>query len=155
MSYNREATRAYAEKWAYLRNPAYYNFEEIGGDCTNFVSQCIYAGGLPMNYTKTFGWYYNSANDRAPAWSGVQFLYNFLISNKNAGAKGKECEIFDCEIGDVVQLSFDGKNFTHSMIVTAIRKPFRLLVATHSLDSYNRPLDTWEYKSARYIKITN
>ena len=33
----------YARKWAFSRNPAYYDFENIGGDCTNFVSQCLYA----------------------------------------------------------------------------------------------------------------
>jgi hypothetical protein len=34
MEYNREATVAYAREWALTRNPAYYDFEEIGGDCT-------------------------------------------------------------------------------------------------------------------------
>ena len=33
----------YAGKWAYGRNPAYFDFDGLGGDCTNFISQCIYA----------------------------------------------------------------------------------------------------------------
>ena len=36
--YNRTAAVNYARKWALGRNPAYYDFEEIGGDCTNFAS---------------------------------------------------------------------------------------------------------------------
>lgn len=66
--YNRFAAVAYARTWATSRNPAYYNFEEIGGDCTNFASQCIYAGARIMNYTPTFGWYYRSSYDRSPSW---------------------------------------------------------------------------------------
>ena len=39
MEYNRNAAIAYAKKWAYKRNPNYYNFDLNGGDCTKFVSQ--------------------------------------------------------------------------------------------------------------------
>ncbi len=52
--YNRDVVAEYAYKWAFRRNPEYYNFDSIGGDCTNFVSQCIFAGAGVMNYTDTF-----------------------------------------------------------------------------------------------------
>lgn len=45
--YDREKAVAYAHKWAYGRNPAYADFSAMGGDCTNFLSQCLHAGGLP------------------------------------------------------------------------------------------------------------
>lgn len=44
LPYNRVAAVEYAQKWAFLRNPKFFNFDGLGGDCTNFVSQCIYAG---------------------------------------------------------------------------------------------------------------
>ena len=44
IQYNRTATYEYAKKWAYTRNPKYYSFDNIGGDCTIFISQCIYEG---------------------------------------------------------------------------------------------------------------
>ena len=47
--YNREAAVDYARRWAMGRNPAYFDFEEIGGDCTNFASQCLFAGAKVMN----------------------------------------------------------------------------------------------------------
>ena len=37
--YDRERAVAYAHQWAYSRNPAYYDFSVLGGDCTNFISQ--------------------------------------------------------------------------------------------------------------------
>jgi len=38
-----------------------------------------------MNYTPVMGWYYNSTYDRTPSWSGVEYLYNFLIGNQGVG----------------------------------------------------------------------
>ena len=56
--YNRKAAVAYAHHWACSRNPRFYDYENIGGDCTNFASQCLYAGTDIMNFTPVFGWYY-------------------------------------------------------------------------------------------------
>ena len=53
--YDRAAAVVYAHRWAFKRNPAYYDYEEIGGDCTNYASQCLYAGSGIMNYTPDFG----------------------------------------------------------------------------------------------------
>ena len=47
--YDRLEAVIYAHRWAYGRNPAFYDYEEIGGDCTNYASQCIYAGTGVMN----------------------------------------------------------------------------------------------------------
>lgn len=58
--YDRKAAVEYAHEWAYFRNPAFYNYQLLGGDCTNFASQCIYAGSKVMNYTPVFGWYYRA-----------------------------------------------------------------------------------------------
>ena len=38
IAYDRKAAVEYARKWAYGRNPQYYNFDRLGGDCTNYVS---------------------------------------------------------------------------------------------------------------------
>ena len=42
-------------RWALLRNPAYLDFHGLGGDCTTFVSQCLYAGAGVMNRTPVYG----------------------------------------------------------------------------------------------------
>ena len=35
VEYNRESAVEYALQWADSRNPMYYDFSGIGGDCTN------------------------------------------------------------------------------------------------------------------------
>ena len=76
--YYRERAVMYARRWALSRNPLFLDFTGTGGDCTNFVSQCILAGSCVMNFTPTYGWYFRSSADRAPAWSGVEAMNNFL-----------------------------------------------------------------------------
>lgn len=154
--YNREKSKEYAKKWAYSRNPKYYNFDSIGGDCTSFVSQCIYAGSGIMNYTKNTGWYYNSVNDRAAAWSGVEFLYKFLVNNKGIGPRGKEVTVDKIQVGDIVNLSFDGIEFSHTLIIVNIGEVLTLdniYVASHTYDSYNRKISSYNFKYIRYIHI--
>lgn len=50
IKYEREKVLKYAKRWAYDRNPQFYNFDNVGGDCTSFVSQCILAGSNVMKY---------------------------------------------------------------------------------------------------------
>ena len=150
--YNRNKAKDYAEKWAGARNPIFYNYEYLGGDCTNFVSQCIFAGTGIMNYNRINGWYYISANDKSPSWTGVEFLYDFLINNKSVGPFGKEVSREDVDIGDIIQLSFDGTKFGHTLIVVN-KFNNKIYIATHTFDCYNRDLDTYSYVKARFIKI--
>lgn len=151
--YNRNKAVEYAKTWTYRRNPKYYNYDKIGGDCTNFVSQCIYAGSKIMNYNK-LGWYYNNANDKSASWTGVEYLYKFLITNKGVGPSGVDSEIGDLKKGDIVQLSFDGNKFSHSLLIVQENININnILVATHTFDSYGRRVASYNFMKIRYIHI--
>ena len=156
--YDRKAAVMYAHRWAYGRNPAYYDYEKLGGDCTNFASQCIFAGSGVMNFTPTFGWYYIDANQKAPAWTGVMYLWNFLTRKGiSVGPVGEPCRLEDLRPGDIVQLSFKGTDFQHSPVVVSVGSVPTLentLVAAHSYDADNRPLSTYEFRDIRYLHIT-
>ena len=150
MTYQRAKAVAYAHKWAFLRNPAYYNFDDLGGDCTNFISQCLFAGAGVMNYTRETGWYYSSASNRAAAWTGVEFLFRFLTNNRGPGPFAEELPLSHAAAGDVIQLSFDGAVFSHSLLIV---EESGLLVATHSQDADYRPLNTYSFVRSRLLHI--
>lgn len=112
--YNRKNATDYALKWWNKTNPYYFNYDNLGGDCTNFISQCLFAGSKIMNLTKTFGWYYINANNKSPSWTGVEYFYKFIINNQNIGPTGKLCNINELEIGDIIQLN-QNIFFNHSV----------------------------------------
>lgn len=151
--YDRKKCLEYASKWALSRNPNYYNYEKIGGDCTNFISQCLYAGSGTMNY---HSWYYKNANDKSPSWTGVEFLYNFLVNNQSVGPSGKEVLQNQMQVGDVIQLSSDGKKFTHSLMIVEIGNVNYLSdikIATHTYDALGRAVSTYDFKKIRFVHI--
>src|SRR5450759_2910561 len=59
--YNGAAAAAYADAYWQNYNAAWPSFANSGGDCTNFVSQALYAGGIVMrtspSYSGNASWY--------------------------------------------------------------------------------------------------
>ncbi len=95
-AYNVDAAVAYSDKYALNYNTAYYNFASLGGDCANFASQCINAGGMPQvvgsNYG-TNGWFYKASNNRSATWTGANQLCTWMANNRGIqiiGAKASE-----------------------------------------------------------------
>lgn len=154
LEYDRNSAKEYAKKWAYRRNPKYYNYEAIGGDCTNFISQCIFSSCKIMNYDKN-GWYYNNANDKSPSWTGVEFLNSFLLNNKTIGPFAKLAKIEELELGDIIQLSFNGNTFGHSLIIVEklANNLDNIFIATHTFDTYMRKVSSYDYVKIRFLHI--
>lgn len=90
---NGSSIQAYAQKWANSFNTNAYVTQE--SDCTNFASQCLYAGGLAMEHNNasdktangyvdtTARWFYfnNSSTKKYSAstsWVRVVDLYTYL-----------------------------------------------------------------------------
>lgn len=53
-----------------------------------------------MNYSQ-YGWYYKNGNNKTASWSGVEYLYKFLVNNKTAGPYGREMALSELEKGDL------------------------------------------------------
>ncbi len=155
--YDRRKAVAYAHKWAYGRNPEYYDYEEIGGDCTNFASQCLYAGTGIMNFTPTFGWYYIDPDNKAPAWTGVEYFRNFILRDQvSQGPFAVETDLSKMEPGDFIQLRFNREIFGHMPIIVEIGSPATLentLIATHSYDADFRPVSTYSFQEIRFLHV--
>lgn len=155
--YDRNAAVRYAHQWAYGRNPRFYDYEEVGGDCTNFASQCLYAGTGVMNFTPDLGWYYIDANRKAPAWTGVPYFYNFLTrKDLSPGPVGVETTLDNLEPGDFIQLRFHSEVFSHTPIIVAMGSSLTLqntLIAAHSYDADWRQMSSYDYKEIRFIHI--
>lgn len=150
--YLRENALLYAKRFALSQNPIFGNFAGIGGNCTNFVSQCIYAGSCKMNYKANFGWYYISMEERAPSWTGVEFFYNFITTNTDVGPFGRDASADEVEVGDVIQLAKADEGYYHTLFIVGFEGDDPL-VAAQTDNVYSRPLSTYTFDYLRYIKI--
>lgn len=161
--YDRVAAAQYAKLWALERNPRFKDYEELGGNCTNFVSQCVNAGGVPMD---SYGenimkqWYWYSDSNRAPSWTAAELFFQYFTRNNNEdtnhfGVYASETDYDQLNIGDVVQLIKDGKAY-HTMIITAILldgdEIYDYLISQNTYDLLDYPLSL-KVGERRYLKI--
>ena len=130
--YNRAAAAEYARRWALGRNPAFGDFTDLGGDCANFASQCLWAGWG----WETAAWHYDSMTDRTPSWTGVRQLRRWLLDDGHA----EVCETIEAEAGDLIAL-WNGQRYYHMLVV--IRPGADPRVAAHTYDVLDRPLSDY------------
>lgn len=157
--YNRERAVEYARTWALRRNPLFIDFTGIGGNCTNFVSQCLLAGSCTMNYTPDFGWYYISPEERSPAWSSVEYFYDFITGsadfaeqNGGTGPYARVVEREEAQIGDAVQYANREGDWYHTVIISAIEGD-EIYVCAQSDDALDRPISSYNFATARFLHI--
>lgn len=129
---------AYANKYVSNANSYFYS---TGSDCTNFVSQCIWAGyggwtatmststmqsNISNKVRMVSGTWYAGSGGGSSAWESVNALWNFAVGNTGRGPKatgynngGYYTEILpiDIGVGDVLQKSNEGSSYYHSMYV--------------------------------------
>ena len=147
-AYNTSNAVTYANKYALTYNSSYHNFDSSGGDCTNFTSQCLYAGGITMHKgTHLAGncWYYTSANNRSSTWNGSNEFKNYINSTSSKIDKTNS-SFSGVTHGDIIQLTSSGTPY-HSLIVTGIVTSGSgrtdLLVCAHSSNKKNASLQSY------------
>ena len=150
--YDRIKAVEYARKWALDRNPKFYDFSKIGGDCTNYISQCLYAGCSAMNYSKINGWYYKNLNDRSASWTSVKYLQKFLLTNSKEGPIASIRPISKLEIGDIIQFKQPHQDFSHTLFVSK-KLGDKIYVCAHSRDVLDAPFSIYFYERAVGIHI--
>ncbi|MFK3938658.1 amidase domain-containing protein [Alkalihalobacillus sp. NPDC078783] len=142
--YNRLEAVRYAERWWNDYNPEYNRFTD---NCTNFISQCLYAGGSPMNRTgqKSKGWWTDGAS-WSLSWSVAHSL-RWYLSGSSQGLKGEEKETAsELEPGDVICYDFTGDGrWQHTTIVVAKDENNEPLVNAQTVNSRMR---YWTYEDS-------
>ncbi|EPR08288.1 amidase domain-containing protein [Ruminiclostridium papyrosolvens] len=182
-NYNRDAVY----NWAYSHwnnySKEFLNFGDEkwkGGDCTNFVSQCLRAGGAANDKSGAFQWYYNkkgtlatSNDDYSWTWSTARGLNSTLsgnYKNNEFGPKATQKVIigdnqYDASIGeyvvpgDVIQYHWKNKSaISHAavivgMIYNSAKARYEPVIAEHTEDSWFTPWTNNAYKTY-FVHIT-
>ena len=101
--YNYQAMATYLEKYWSNYNPAYRSFAGKGGDCTNFVSQALRAGGWADKsgwYKSSDNWWYNETN-QTWSWVNVDYLGTFA---RSSGRCTMLDNVWKLRVGDFLQV---------------------------------------------------
>src|SRR5574344_1412170 len=162
--YDRDAAVSYSYKYITTRNSEYEAYDSSGGNCANFVSQSIHAGGIPMDYTGTYQWKHyssalntsNTATGRSASWVSTTAFYEYASNNTGAGlCADADINIFYAEPGDGGQVGYKG--YSHSiLIVSQVKKDGKvvdLLVNSNTVNLKDYPLLGYVYPNKRVIKI--
>lgn len=109
-----------------------------------------------MNYSTNNGWYYIDGNRKSPSWSGVEFLYTFLTTNKLVGPYGEQVQQNEIKVGDIAQLSFDGNQFGHTLVIVNIEDVnnlSKIYISSHTWDSFNKRISEYNFQKIRFVHI--
>lgn len=170
--YDREAASLYARKYAKNPNKDYpfYGKPDYKGDCTNFTSQCLYAGGIVTDNVGKYQWYKLNS-----AWRGANKFYEYWNNNKGSGStkglKASKSIFKDIRLADLIEKKPENA-VTHTVIVTGYKvdswgfnDPWKykydVLICQHSddkksgmLKDYPLSAKKWSTKETIYVRIS-
>ncbi len=136
--YDYAAMAAYTEKYWRNYNPEYRKFNADGGDCTNFLSQALKAGGwkpeggATSDYRK---WWYD-AGGQSDSWLGVNEWSWYALNSKRVTSLSN---VYQMDIGDVMQMDFDGDGSKDHSMMTTYRSSYGVPYLTyHSTNTYRK-----------------
>lgn len=160
IGYKRKSALEYADEYCGVARPPdysfhynkeYRNYNSQGGNCTNFVSQVIHAGGLEKNST----WNYKKG-EATRAWvNAIGFNDYMLYSGRGQLiASGSYEDVleksYDLLPGDYIGYEKNGK-VAHNAIVSGVDSKGYRLVNTNNPDFYRVPWDLgWNNEGVRF-----
>ncbi|MBQ3391925.1 MAG: amidase domain-containing protein [Lachnospiraceae bacterium] len=173
-TYNPDKAVAYADKWATSRNPEYRQYP--GVDCCNFVSQCLYAGGMPKSdkwypasycwincsgaiaHFKEYGTFMKAENGNVCKGNPVYYDWNSNgVYDHTAICVGKNASgtpIVDAHTGDHYHVSWSlGSNGTRATIQLR-GNGSNTSAGTNKAGTWKKSQGSWYYVNENNKKIT-
>ncbi len=169
--YNRDAAVAYSNQWVgeteVTRNDSVWEtYDYAGGNCNNYVSQCVYAGGIPMDAkgNQIWKWYSDTPDStsaktgRSPSWTQVDYFYDYCSDNTGYGIAAEiSNNLYSGDIGDVVIMDW-GDGWSHVVMITQVVKDANgnvtdYLINSNTSDRKNYPLSAYGCVKMSVIRI--
>ena len=152
--FSRFAMKSYQNNWALSRNPIWADYTGLGGDCQNYASQVIKAGGAPFDESGSYKWYWYSDANRSPSWTGVISMQNYIRYNSGLGPNGKFVSSASTLLtGDMVHIDLNS-NGTYDHAVVIYNPGSSPTVSGHTEDCINKRLSEFP-GTKQYICLTH
>ena len=152
--YNRAAAVEYARQWVNAKNPNYKAYDALGGNCMNFASQVLHAGGI----RQTDGWFFESPKKFYRSWINVD---GFTAYATSASPDKLLCDVnanyYSGQPGDLILMGIDSPT-NHATIICDVVKDgdgrtvdYLLYSNTSNLENF--PASAYYYTNQRLIQI--
>ena len=165
--YNRQAAVDYARQWVGDRNGDWPDYGIYGGNCQNYASQCLLAGGIPMDPygDSLWKWYsdvpHNSPGEvgRSASWSAVESFREYAENNTGFGLVAwADAPFYSGEPGDILQIGTADEPLRHSVVITEVIKDaagntIDYLVCSNTSDLKDFPASAYFYTTQSLVKI--
>ena len=156
--YDRAAAYDYLMAYCDERNPRWYAYDDVGGNCMNFGSQVLLAGGIPEDERGDEEWYWDGQNDLDLSWINVGHFYDYCRDNEGYGlVADTEAGYYTGEVGDVVIVGFAGDH-RHTTVISHVVEDEEgnvvdYLITCNTTNYKDFPVSAYYYTCHRLIKI--
>lgn len=164
--YNREEAVAYAMQYVGERNSEWPDYTGHGGNCQNYASQCLLAGGIPMDITgeAVWKWYGSEVSNRAgsegrsSSWTGVAAFISYARDNTGNGLVAElDAAYYKGEPGDLIHMGTE-EGWRHTVMITGVIRNEKgevldYLVHSNTADIKEFPASLYGYPKQMLTKI--
>ena len=155
--YNRQAAYFYMQTWIEQRNDNWYAYDDVGGNCQNFGSQVLLAGGIPMDEEGDAQWYWYTHDYQDYSWINVGYFMDYAKANTGYGLVSQpEASYYTGDVGDILIFGDDGLNHT-TVIADAITdengNTVDYLVCSNTSNYRNFPASAYYYTRHWLVRI--
>lgn len=165
-SYDSEQALAYARQYVNERNEAWQDYGRSGGNCQNYASQCLLAGGIPMDLegSAVWKWYSdalykdNTSRGRSSSWTGVDEFMQYAAANEGFGlAALSDAPWLSGQPGDLIHLGVLGEWRHTAMIceriVNEAGETVDYLVVSNTQNLQDYPVSLYGYTQFQLTRI--
>lgn len=157
--YDRAAAEQYMRQYDHQRSSAWHAYDDVGGNCMNFGSQVLTAGGIPAlpgGYED--GWFYNSSRSVSLPWVNVGGFLDLAAEHTGSGLVAVvNAPYFTGEVGDIITMGVE-KPRNHTTLICGVLtdeagQTVDYLLCSNTANLRNYPASAYYYANRQLTKI--
>ena len=154
--YDRSAAYSYLQTYIEWRNGSWKAYDNDGGNCQNFASQVLIAGGIPMDEEGDAQWYWRGHYDQNYSWINVGRFMDYAKANTGYGLVcDPYANYYDGQTGDILIMGITERNHTTVIAdtITAGGAVVDYLICSNTSNYRNLPASAYYYTQHWVIRI--
>lgn len=155
--YDRDAALAYMTEYADHRNHQWYAYDAVGGNCMNFGSQVLLAGGIPMDSEGPATWRWLAPFNTTGSFINVNAFEDYARTNEGFGLVATVGPDDGAgQVGDLLLLGIDGPRHTtviSGFVTDSSGKTVDYLLCSNTTNYRDFPAAAYYYTSRTLVKI--